>query len=87
MHVRWDIISLVGGNFPGPANPGGSASASAANGGDTITLTGTGTFVAGAINERDFLSFDLATGRELRGMFGPHASLSPHTMDLLAEEL
>jgi allantoinase len=27
-----------------------------------------------------------ATGRELRGMFGPHASLSPHTMDLLAEE-
>jgi len=48
MHVRWDIISLVGGNFPGPANPGGSASASAANGGDTITLTGTGTFVAPA---------------------------------------
>ena len=26
-----------------------------------------------------------ATGGELRGMFGPHASLSPHTMDLLAE--
>jgi hypothetical protein len=48
MHVRWDIISLVGGGFPGPANPGGSASASAANGGDTITLTGTGTFVAPA---------------------------------------
>jgi hypothetical protein len=48
MHVRWDIISLVGGNFPGPANPGGSASASAANGGDTITLTGAGTFVAPA---------------------------------------
>jgi hypothetical protein len=46
MHVRWDIISLVGGNFPGPINPGGSASASAANGGDTITLTGNGTFVA-----------------------------------------
>jgi hypothetical protein len=48
MHVRWDIISLVGGNLPGPANPGGSASASAPNGGDTITLTGTGTFVAPA---------------------------------------
>lgn len=26
------------------------------------------------------------TGRGLRGVFGPHASLSPHTMDLLAEE-
>ena len=26
------------------------------------------------------------TGCELRGMFGPHASLSPHTMDVLAEE-
>jgi allantoinase len=26
------------------------------------------------------------TGAELLGMFGPHASLSPHTMDLLAEE-
>jgi hypothetical protein len=48
MHVRWDIISLVGGNFPGPINAGGSASASAANGGDTITLTGNGTFVAPA---------------------------------------
>jgi hypothetical protein len=46
MHVRWDIISLVGGNPPGPLNPGGSASASAPNGGDTITLTGSGTFVA-----------------------------------------
>jgi hypothetical protein len=49
-HVRWDIISLVGGNPPGPLNPGGHASASAANGGDTITLTGTGTFVAPAGN-------------------------------------
>jgi hypothetical protein len=48
LHVRWDIISLVGGNPPGPLNPGGHASASAANGGDTITLTGTGTFVAPA---------------------------------------
>jgi hypothetical protein len=48
MHVRWDIISLVGGNPPGPLNPGGHASASAPNGGDTITLTGTGTFVAPA---------------------------------------
>jgi hypothetical protein len=47
-HVRWDIISLVGGNFPGPVNPGGEASATAANGGDTITLTGAGTFVAPA---------------------------------------
>jgi peptidoglycan/xylan/chitin deacetylase (PgdA/CDA1 family) len=26
------------------------------------------------------------TGRRMRGMFGPHASLSPHTMDLMAEE-
>jgi hypothetical protein len=50
MHVRWDIISLVGGNPPGPLNAGGRASASAANGGDTITLTGTGTFVAPAGN-------------------------------------
>src|SRR5262245_51259950 len=50
MHVRWDIVSLVGGNPPGPLNPGGSASASAPNGGDTITLTGTGTFVAPAGN-------------------------------------
>jgi hypothetical protein len=48
MHVRWDIIHLAGGNFPGPATAGGSASASAPNGGDTITLTGTGTFVAPA---------------------------------------
>ena len=46
-HVRWDIISLVGGNFPGPANPGGHASATAPDG-DTITLTGSGTFVAPA---------------------------------------
>ena len=51
MHVRWDIISLVGGNPPGPLNAGGSASASAPNGGDTITLTGTGTFVAPAGNK------------------------------------
>jgi hypothetical protein len=47
-HVRWDIISLVGGNPPGPINPGGQASATAPNGGDTITLTGSGTFVAPA---------------------------------------
>jgi hypothetical protein len=47
-HVRWDIISLVGGNPPGPLNAGGHASATAANGGGTITLTGTGTFVAPA---------------------------------------
>ena len=44
-NVRWDIISLVGGGFPGPANPGGVASALAPDG-DTITLTGSGTFVA-----------------------------------------
>jgi len=47
-HVRWDIISIPGGT-PGPGahvNPGGHASASAANGGDTITLMGSGTFVA-----------------------------------------
>ena len=47
-HVRWDIISLVGGAPPGPINAGGHASASAPNGGDTITLTGSGTFVAPA---------------------------------------
>jgi peptidoglycan/xylan/chitin deacetylase (PgdA/CDA1 family) len=27
-----------------------------------------------------------ATGGDVRGVFGPHASLSPHTMDLLADE-
>jgi hypothetical protein len=47
-HVRWDIVSLVGGAPPGPLNPGGHASATAPNGGDTITLTGSGTFVAPA---------------------------------------
>jgi hypothetical protein len=45
-HVRWDIISLVGGAPPGPINAGGMASATAPNGGDTITLTGSGTFDA-----------------------------------------
>src|SRR5919201_3712077 len=44
-HVRWDIISLTGGTPPGPINPGGRASATAPNG-DTITLTGSGHFVA-----------------------------------------
>jgi hypothetical protein len=46
-HVRWDIISLVGGAPPGPVNPGGHASATTPEG-DTITLTGSGTFVAPA---------------------------------------
>jgi hypothetical protein len=46
-HVRWDIVSTSG-VPPGPLNPGGKASASAPNGGDTITLTGSGTFVAPA---------------------------------------
>jgi hypothetical protein len=46
-HVRWDIISTTG-VPPTPINPGGHASATAANGGDTITLTGHGTFVAPA---------------------------------------
>jgi hypothetical protein len=46
--VRWDIISLVNGAPPGPINPGGQASATAPNGGGTITLTGSGTFVAPA---------------------------------------
>jgi hypothetical protein len=46
-HVRWDIMSLVGGNPPGPINPGGHASATAPDG-DIITLTGSGTFVAPA---------------------------------------
>src|SRR5947207_15943061 len=44
-HVRWDIIHLVGGAPPGPVTAGGVASASAPDG-DTITLTGSGTFVA-----------------------------------------
>jgi len=44
-HVRWDIFTLVGGNT---INPGGPASATAP-GGDTITLTGSGHFVAPAI--------------------------------------
>jgi hypothetical protein len=46
-HVRWDIISVPGGR-PGPGaniNPGGHASATAPDG-DTITLTGSGHFVA-----------------------------------------
>jgi hypothetical protein len=47
-HVRWDIIHLAGGAPPGPITPGGSDSATAVNGGGTITLTGTGTFVAPA---------------------------------------
>src|SRR6266576_2879430 len=46
-HVRWDIQSLTGGAPPGPINPGGHASATAPDG-DTITLTGSGTFVAPA---------------------------------------
>jgi len=46
-HVRWDIVSTTG-VPPGPLNPGGHASATAPNGGDTITLTGFGTFVAPA---------------------------------------
>jgi hypothetical protein len=41
-HVRWDIIHLISGNI----TAGGQASAMAQNGGDTITLTGSGTFVA-----------------------------------------
>jgi len=44
-HVRWDITNTVP---PGPIGPGGPASATAPNGGDTITLTGSGTFVAPA---------------------------------------
>jgi hypothetical protein len=46
-HVRWDIISTTG-VPPTPINAGGHASATAANGGDTITLMGHGTFVAPA---------------------------------------
>ena len=46
-HVRWDIISLTGGTPPGPINAGGHASATAPDG-DTITITGSGTFVAPA---------------------------------------
>jgi hypothetical protein len=46
-HVRWDIFTLVGGAPPGPINPGGPASATAPDG-DTITLTGSGHFVAPA---------------------------------------
>jgi hypothetical protein len=45
-HVRWDIISTTG-IPPTPINPGGHASATAPDG-DTITLTGSGTFVAPA---------------------------------------
>jgi hypothetical protein len=50
-HVRWDIQSLTGGAPPGPINPGGHASATAPDG-DTITLTGSGTFVAPASGGR-----------------------------------
>jgi hypothetical protein len=45
-HVRWDVISTSG-IPPAPLNPGGHASA-IAPGGDTITLTGSGHFVAPA---------------------------------------
>jgi hypothetical protein len=45
-HVRWDIISTIG-IPPAPINPGGHASATAPDG-DTITLTGSGHFVAPA---------------------------------------
>ncbi len=45
-HVRWDIISTTG-IPPAPINPGGHASATAPDG-DTITLTGSGHFVAPA---------------------------------------
>jgi hypothetical protein len=48
-HVRWDIISVTGGT-PAPGaqiNPGGTASAKAPDG-DTITLTGSGHFIAPA---------------------------------------
>jgi hypothetical protein len=45
-HVRWDIISTTG-IPPAPINPGGHASAMAPDG-DTITLTGSGHFVAPA---------------------------------------
>jgi hypothetical protein len=45
-HVRWDIISTTG-VPPTPINPGGHASATAPDG-DTITLTGSGRFVAPA---------------------------------------
>jgi hypothetical protein len=46
-HVRWDIISIPGGTPASGAqvNPGGHASATAPNG-DTITLSGSGHFVA-----------------------------------------
>src|SRR5262249_37638530 len=48
-HVRWDIISTTG-VPPAPLNPGGHASATSANTVTpvTITLTGSGTFVAPA---------------------------------------
>jgi hypothetical protein len=45
-HVRWDIISTTG-VPPTPLNPGGHASATAPDG-DTITVMGSGTFVAPA---------------------------------------
>src|SRR5256885_15956485 len=45
-HVRWDIISTTG-IPPAPLNPGGHAAAMAPDGG-TITLTGSGHFVAPA---------------------------------------
>ena len=47
-HVRWDIIHLNTATTPPTISAGGHASASAPNGGDTITLTGSGTFVAPA---------------------------------------
>jgi len=46
-HVRWDIVSVQGGNFPGNFLPGGVAAALAEDG-SKIVLTGSGTFVAPA---------------------------------------
>jgi hypothetical protein len=45
-HVRWDIVSTTG-IPPASLNPGGHASATAPDG-DSITLTGSGDFVAPA---------------------------------------
>jgi len=49
-HVRWDIVSTTG-IPPTSLNPGGHASAMAPNG-DTITLSGSGHFVAPASGKR-----------------------------------
>ena len=65
LHVRWDITTTANG-----VTPGGSASAMAADG-STITMTGSGTFVAPGSNQG---SSSAATGGGTWKIFPPESS-------------